>query len=376
MTSVFASSHPEARVIMCSLRGLLPVVSRACNFELEDVAAAIDRVDLWAPAETSTPVWLQRASDRAGRALPLLKGKGLGPAGECPAERDYELFVFVAQSLHDLYRLGPLHAWRERCRYLVCWIDELWITGLESRVGELERLAQFDRVFLGCLTTARILAERGDINVEYVPTGIDALRFCPWPDPPARVIDIYNMGRRSPTTHGAFMELAQERGWFYHYDTFHGRDLVGEPAEHRVRLASLVQRSRYFLANKAKVTVQDQTSGQEELGFRFFEGAAGGAVLIGDPPRADSMQEWFGWEDAVIELPYGTSELAVLDELESQPERVEAIRRRNVVHVLRRHDWAHRWQRILEDAGLEPTEAHAARRAELEARATRVEQGA
>lgn len=372
MNHDFHTSQPDARAIVFSLRKLQPMVSRACNFELEDVAAQIDRVDVYAPDEVALPEWVQRASGRFARRVPLLRE--LTPTGVCPAEHDYDLMVFVAQSLNDLYAIGPLRAWRERCRYLVCWVDELWKTGLESRVGELERLGEFDRVFLGCQFTARMLADRVDLTVEYVPTGIDALGFCPWPNPPARAIDVYNMGRRSHDTHVALLHESEQRGWFYHYDTFHGRELVNDGAEHRHRLANLIQRSRYFLANKAKVTVQDQTSGQEELGFRFFEGAAGGAVLIGDPPKTDSFRDWFGWEDAVIELPYGSPDVKpILDELEGDPQRVAAIRKRNVTNVLRRHDWAHRWDLILQRAGLPRTEAHDARLAELEARAKQVE---
>jgi hypothetical protein len=52
---------------------------------------------------------------------------------------------------------------------------------------------------------------------------------------------------------------------------------------------------------------------------------------------------------------------------------VRAARARNVIHSLRRHDWAYRWERILAAAGLAPSAAHARRVAELARRAEQME---
>lgn len=111
-----------------------------------------------------------------------------------------------------------------------------------------------------------------------------------------------------------------------------------------------------------------ETEGQQEVGFRFFEGAAAGVVMIGEPPNVASFSENFDWPDAVVRLPLGSTEIgAVIDELEGQPERVARIRRDNVANALRRHDWVYRWNQVLEVVGLEPTAAARNRQARLAA---------
>ena len=104
--------------------------------------------------------------------------------------------------------------------------------------------------------------------------------------------------------------------------------------------------------------------------------ATSGAVLIGEAPRCPSFDENFGWEDAVVPMPYGTADpAAVIDALEGDPERVEAIRRRNVSSSLRRHDLVYRWERVLDAVGLQPTPAVAERRERLAQLAAEVEGG-
>jgi hypothetical protein len=151
------------------------------------------------------------------------------------------------------------------------------------------------------------------------------------------------------------LDLARERRLFYLYDTFSGNIPVQNPAEHRLQLGNLIKRSRFFLANRAKANEEGETGRQEELGFRFFEGAAGGAVMIGEAPEVASFQEHFDWPDALIHLPFGSPRIGeLIAGLKGQPQRLARIRRDNVVHVLRRHDWAYRWRAVLEYLGLTP----------------------
>ncbi|MGE0712958.1 MAG: glycosyltransferase [Planctomycetota bacterium] len=368
MSGPAARGRPP-RVLVASLRQLRPTPARCVNVELEDRILDMDEAELWsAPAPAALPVLAQRALHRAPRELPALRplaGWAARRLGPCPLERDYELLFVTCQAPGDLYLLGPLEAWRRRCRLLVCMVDELWAETIPRRAGELSLLDQFDRVFLGCRGSVDGLAQRMRTPVEYLPPGVDALAFHPGDTPPRRGVDVYSLGRRSERTHGALRDHCRRRGWLYLYDTLRAREVL-DARQHRALLADLIRRTRYFVANRAKADVPGQTRGQEELGFRFFEGAAGGAVLIGDPPRGEAFLEHFAWEDSVIPLEYGSGAAgALLDQLERQPERVERIRWRNVSNVLLRHDWACRWQRILESVGLAPSPRLLSRRAYL-----------
>ena len=208
-----------------------------------------------------------------------------------------------------------------------------------------------------CVTRSKPLAEATGRPCHYLAPSTDTLKFCPYPRAPKRVIDFYAMGSRPPETHKALLRMADARDWYYVYDTV-GNCRVSSHVEHRSRLAEMIKRSRFFLVTTARWYDHERTGGQEELGLRYFEGAAGGAVLVGDAPRNASFKEHFGWQDSVIPVPFDSGDIAdVLAELDANPSRLERISKTNVLNSLRRHDHVHRWGQILSIAGLQETEA-------------------
>jgi hypothetical protein len=57
---------------------------------------------------------------------------------------------------------------------------------------------------------------------------VDAIRFSPYPNPPARVIDVYSLGRRLDGLHRTLLKFTAERNMFYVYETLQaGADCVG-----------------------------------------------------------------------------------------------------------------------------------------------------
>jgi hypothetical protein len=162
--------------------------------------------------------------------------------------------------------------------------------------------------------------------------------------------------------------------WTYLFDTVNATSVRETCDEHRQQLAEIIKRTRYFMANKAKVDAPHHRGTQEELGFRSFEGAAGGAVLIGETPKVPSLGQLFDWPDAHIHVPFDSTEVgAVIEELQKDPERVRRIRRNNVVNSLRRHDFAYRWQTILDAIGLPARPQLAQRIAKLNALADSID---
>jgi hypothetical protein len=176
------------------------------------------------------------------------------------------------------------------------------------------------------------------------------------------------------------MQRARERRMFYYYDTVRaggerGKQVtfhVGDPAEHRVLLASLLQRTRYYVANRARANEPEFTTGKEEISGRFYEGVAAGAVLIGVPPRSAEFSRQFDWPDAVIEIPFDCPDLPErLDALNRDGARLQALSRENVRQAARRHDWTYRLRTVYETLGLQPTAAMLAREEQLRALAAR-----
>jgi hypothetical protein len=171
------------------------------------------------------------------------------------------------------------------------------------------------------------------------------------------------MGRRIAEEHRALVACADRGEMFYVHDTTCNFDVI-DPREHRILLANLVKRTRYFITHWAKFDELTETGSHQEMGSRFFEGAAGGAVMIGSPPRCAAYDQCFDWPGAVIPTDRDGGRLpALVADLEAEPQRVARIRRNNIVHSLRRHDWAYRWRKVLDSVGL-PATARAVEREE------------
>jgi hypothetical protein len=360
-----------ARVLLFSQRGLSPQLSRCFLYEMEDAITAVDEVDLLAPGyrvpmgERVLGELGYRVVHSAGRRIHLLRGVN-PPLTPLRVDRHYELFFAVFQFAQDLPSLNALKGWRGRCAQAICLIDELWSQDLGRFESQLAILRQFDLILTHYYNTVDPLSQAIGRPVHYLAPGIDALRFFPGEQTPQRCIDVYNMGRRDPGTHAALLSYCKERDLFYLYDTFRGNLPVPDPLEHRTLLAEKLKRTGFFLANKAKVDEVGERGGQEEVGFRFFEGAAAGTVMIGDPPDVASFRENFDWPNAVVHLPYGSTEVTeLLDVLTQDPERLRAIRIASVRNCLERHDWSERWSQILAWAGIAPTEKLTRRQSRL-----------
>jgi hypothetical protein len=342
-----------------------PALSRAAVYELEDLIAEMDAADVVAPSRAlMAPRWRRPLGRALGRAS---LGAMRLPEPAPRVEGRYDVLYVHVQDIADLLSLGDLGALHKACAVSVCNIDEIWSWNLHRRSGELDRLRRFDHVFVGCHGTVRALADHIGRPCWFLPAAADALLLSS--SAPERVIDVWAMGRRSPTTHRALQELARERGLFYLYDTAAGNRAI-DPREHRRLTYELLRRTKAFLVYRAKVDAPRDTGGQEEVGFRFFEGVASGALLLGEAPATPSYPELFPWPDALVSLPFGSTDVAPLfDELARHPERVAAQRRRNVAESLVRHDWAHRWSTIVRTLGLAPHARTTERLARLERRA-------
>jgi len=355
-----------ARVLLFSQRGRAPLISRCFSYELEDSIAAVDAVDLIAPGyRHALGDLVYRVVNKAGRGTSLLRD--LNPAVKAVSiQRRYPLFFAVFQFATDLPTLNALRGWRERSEQAVCLIEELWAQDLGRFASQLAILRRFDQVLTNCRSTVEPLAQAIGRPVRYIAPGIDAPRFFPGERPPERCIDIYNLGRRHPATHAALLDYSRSRGRFYLYDTLSGNLPVQDPAQHRELLAEKLKRTGFFIANKAKVNEGGERGTQEEVGFRFFEGAAAGTVMVGDPPDVASFHENFDWPDAVVHLAFGSGDVAeLLDGLTQDPERRARIRTANVRNSLERHDWSERWGQILRWTELPALESLEQRQARL-----------
>ena len=329
-------------------------------YEAQDVFREVDDVDLicpkpgkWFGLTESLQKWLMWRD--VSRSLASVN-PGLQPVR---LEREYDLFIAVCQSWWDIFFINAIEGWRDRCKVSVCLIDELWAAAIPEYKFWLHVFKKFDHVFLGFQASVPTLEQATGRRCHWLPGATDTIRFTPYPHRPARVVDVYSMGRRWEGIHSSMLKAVGRHGIFYVYDTFPGS--TARPSDHRQHrdlIANIAKRSRMFVVGPAKLGVDADTRGQIEIGYRFFEGAAAGTVMIGQAPECPSFRRLFDWPDAVLHLDTdGSNVEEVLSSLRNEPERFAEIGQRNAKESLLRHDWAYRWRQILEVAGLSPTPA-------------------
>jgi hypothetical protein len=365
-----ATSNQPARVLVFSQRNIYRPEAWRCAFhELEGILQDIESVDVVAPTPSS---WY-----RHGKALALRSGQifrtPLNPGiPRLAVDREYDLFFAVCEKPSELLNVNVVN-WKERCGTSVCWLPEFYLNEIPFYRSCLEVLSKFDHVvfmFAANEPFKRLLP--GDYC--YMPAGVDALTFCPEPEHPRRSIDVLSIGRRSDVTHKVLLRTAKAEGLFYVYDTL--ADLLTyDLGEHRSMVANLAKRSRYFIVNPGKINSPEETGGQSEFGYRYFEGAAAGSILIGDCPNNQEFPKIFNWPDAVIRVPFDSDSIdEVIRDLDTQPERQHRIRTQNTLECLQRHDWAYRWESILGMAGLQPLPGLSRRKERLRQVASKVEE--
>ncbi|MBD2081106.1 glycosyltransferase [Leptolyngbya sp. FACHB-17] len=365
-------SHPaseqQSRVCLLSARNVRDRVTDAMIYEIEDLISDFDQADL---------LTYDRAPDRSRRmytaAYKITRSRRLSqwitPAFNAvqTLEQDYDLFFVVLRNIFELQALKSLKNWRSRCKTAICFITESWPNDewLHKRRHLLEPLKQFDAILMGSTNSVEPMSYYTRRPCTWMPFGLDTLKFSPSLGLPKRSIDLASLGRRSEITHAALLELSQSANFFYYYDTGSNlRTMV--PQEHRSMYANLLKRSRYFITNYACADEPDKSSSAQEIGYRFYEGAAAGTIMIGCAPQSKEFQQLFDWPDAVIPMPFHAPDIAqFLAELEAQPDRLNQIHVNNAAHALQKHDWVYRWEKILATVGLPPTPQMQHRKAQL-----------
>ena len=356
--------EPSPRVLVFSQRNLAQIQPFRCaHFEFEDVIADIDSVDVLAPRFSNTDSRYNRAKQLAYKT-PIKLNPGIPSS---PIDSDYDLFFAICGNPTDLLSIHALGDWRGRCKKAVCLIDELWVTQMGNYDRYLRMLEEFDVVVLYYSQSVDPLNKRIGPKSIFLPPAVDALRFCPYPDLLPRSIDVYSVGRRSAITHDSLLKMVARDNIFYLFDTT-SADRVLDPIEHRRLVASILKRSRYYIVNPGLIDRPDIRGEQIEIGNRYFEGAAAGAILIGQRPDNGKFETFFGWPNPIVDLPYDSPDFAeAIEAIERDRDLENAIRQTNVRQSLLQHDWLYRWESILEAAGMKPLAKLNARKDRLQA---------
>jgi hypothetical protein len=366
----------QGGVLLLSQRRIADLAAYCLAYEFEDTFADVTaslRIDANDLPALEFCRRLYKFVRLASRSSSLARSLLPYPRTCVVLDRDFDLFFPVFSHTYELYSLATIRNWRQRCRKAACFITEVWPDMLPEYL--LELLSSFDHVFIGNHHSVRDVARVTGRPCSYLPLAADVLRFAPASGDQPRPIEVCNIGRRSPITHQALLDDAERRRTFYYYDTVaaSGADLkqrtfrVDNPQEHRRLLATLLKHSGYYVANRSYVNKPEFTAGRDVISARFYEGAAAGTVMIGEAPRTEEFKQQFDWPDALIHVPFDCPDIArILADMNSDPERLRAVRRNNVRESAKRHDWLHRIQVVFDTLGLAPTEKMLARAKRLE----------
>ena len=348
------------RILVVSVRGFRFQAANCCIYELEDLLTDLESAQLYTPIPEPNfqlARKIYRTTKYIGGSNSLASSIAPFPQ-KLTLEGEYDLLFAVLDNPWQFHLLNTIQGWRDKCRHTACFITEMWQPDLKIKRLFKEPWNHFDHIFLGVTQCVADLNKLIEPPVSYIPPAVDTLRFSPYPNPPQRTIDVSYVGRRSPDIHEALVKRAAQDNFFYYHDTLKGKLEIGNPREHRILLANLFQRSRYNITNYAKFNSTQETGGTQEIGYRFFEGAAAGTVMIGKPPAGEAFPRYFDWSEPIIEVDLsGTEVVEAIAELDKQPERLERISRRNVANSLLKHDWSYRWRDMLATFDIKPSPA-------------------
>ena len=357
------------RICMPTWRNFAKRAYQCGLYEAQDVLVENDDVDL-VHLDMSWGAWFKETSLRRPLYHDLSRKLIYANPGlkKVRLTADYDVFIVVCDLWTDIPCINAIERWKDHCRISICWIDEVWAAAIPKYKYWLHALSQFDYVFVGCRGSVSALSQAANRPCHWLPRAVDALQFSPFPDSPARVIDVYSIGRRREGVHCELLRAAERGKLFYVYDTLAhtAATEVYDYRQHRNLFVNTAKRSRYFMVAPARMDDVSGTRGQVEVGARYYEGAAAGTVMIGEAADCEAYRDLFGWPEAVIQICSDGSDLtAVLHDLDSDPERIAAISRRNAKEALLRHDWAYRWNQMFRIAGIEPSPRMATRERRL-----------
>jgi hypothetical protein len=360
----------KPRILMLSHRNIVnKILARCLWFEFEDIIREIDKVEMLAPGRLRHFDRGYRRAARVGRRFPIALNPGVAGLS---VDGEYDLFFTVCAFPTDLLYVNALKKWREKCKTAVCWIDEIFLNDMKYVKYFRKIISQFDHVIVSCNQVVGEIQKFIHGECVFLVTGVDAILFCPYPNPPGRFIDVLSIGRRSEEIHNQLIKAAEENRICYFYDTisYYGCKYgltASDTRQHRLLLSNLAKRSKYFLVNPGKYDDPEATGGEEVIGARYFEGAASGTVMIGGKPGSEEFSRSFFWPDAVIDLPSSSDEIEkVINDISIRSQWENKIRQTNIVNSLLYHDWVYRWETVLKVAGLEPMPELLERKTRLE----------
>jgi hypothetical protein len=345
-------------VCMPTWREFESAAYQSAAFEAQDVLADVCNLDLVRLKPGRAFRAREYVHQRLARRDPTGIAVSLNPGLSSVAlQTEYDLFIVYCQTSRELLYLNGIRGWKARARQSVCILAEEYANEVAADRHLLRLMGKFDHVFTELSGSTAAISDVIGRRCDCLQPAIDTLRFAPSPAWPDRVIDVYSIGRRRETMHKELLKAAGNDELFYVYDTFSGGAgaRVTDYWAHRQLLAAKARRSLCFIVAPSKWDSPLQTAGQVAISSRYIEGAAAGAVLVGQPSDSAEFRDMFDWDNVVIACAEdGSDVVSTIKALKADRDFSAAIGRQNAAHALLRHDWVYRWRQVFQRAGIEP----------------------
>ncbi len=190
-----------------------------------------------------------------------------------------------------------------------------------------------------------------------VMQGVHADRFRPLPETHEPTIAFSSYGRRWPALHAAIKSFCQTKS--LHYDYTVASDLVkgSDPCDNYEILAWHLRQSWFTVCWPVELTNPKRVLSFSPITCRWFEAAASGSVVIGQPPTDPKFSEVFG-EEFVERIDPHASPSSLQKRLEELWERRDELRKQRIElwrNRLPMWTWETRVQEIQSLASVLPT---------------------
>lgn len=209
------------------------------------------------------------------------------------------------------------------------WVIDAWAPQAR-KIGRLAAIQRLSPLFVGSSEAEADLCRTfPGLDVRWLPFAANTATFRD--RGLERDVFAYWMGRRSKPLHEALERYCRERSLVYRVDRLGGEEL-----------GRMVSRSRYFVVTPRDLDDPGLTGGYSPLAFRYFEGLAAGARLLGVAPRSGELERLLP-ADALLRVPADGVGLAeALDRDVAGEAAARAATERAQRHVIAHHAWQDR----------------------------------
>lgn len=355
------------KVLIVSVRNLRQQAANCAMYEFEDFITNFESASIFSP--TSEQVISRKAFRIAKKfGAPNQAAQKLANfETNIKLTANHELVIVFVDNVYQLHLLNQIEGWRDHPAIKACYLAELWPGSLDDKMVLREPFLDFDHIFVGMSSAVPILAEKTGVSCSFLPIGVDTKLFSHRIFESDRPIDICYLGRRHPPTHEKLLALSADKNLLYVYDTAKGLT-VENHRQHRKMYSDLLRKAKFSFAYPAKMNLGSYTNNAIEIGGRYYELAAAGAVILGITPDNKNFSKYFGSKNPVIDVDVDSA-CDVIEDLIDRPSERFDIAKRSVAESMLRNDWVHRWLVILNHFSMKPSDRAMARLAELDEKA-------